>query len=194
VKKIAFMIIALMFISTVAYAAEETGMGFSIDFSLNGAKGNKEVYPSSLFSGTLGVEFGVNVDLKRFGMDAGASKGVEFQGRASISHYKWNEAFFSHDSYRRIPLFVGIRSLVPLFTKHVKVYGQIGPEISFDNQKDYYLWTDTLTSDENSVNIGITPGVGILFNIYRVYLGVGFNYHIIKDPYGTLGLTVGFNF
>jgi hypothetical protein len=34
-KKIMFMIVSFMFISTVAYAAEEAGKGFSIHFSLN---------------------------------------------------------------------------------------------------------------------------------------------------------------
>ncbi len=193
-KRIMFMILAFVLISTVAYAAEEAGKSVSVDFSLNWAQGSKDVYPTGLFNGTAGPELGVNVNLKRLGMDIGTSTGIEFQGRASISYYEWSESFFSHDSYRRIPLFVGIRGLVPFFTKYVTVYGQIGPEISFDNQKDYSFWTDTLKSDENSVGIGITPGVGIHFNIYRVYLGVAFNYHLIKDPYSTFGITLGYNF
>lgn len=191
-KKVMFMILACVFISGIAYAAEDVGKGVSIDFSVNWGQGNKDAYPGSFFKGTGGFELGANVDLKRLGIDAGSSKGVKFQGRASISYYDWNEGD-QGDKYRRIPLFVGIRGVVPVFTEHVKVYGQIGPEVSFDHQEDY-SFRGTKLSDSDEVRIGITPGAGILFNISRISLGAAFNYHFIKDPFFSLGVMIGYNF
>lgn len=192
VKKVMFMILACVFISGVAYAAEETGKGFGLDFSVNWGQGNKDIYPSSLFRGTAGFELGANADFKTLGINVGTLKGIKLQGRASISYYDWKGDFGNKDEYRRVPLFVGIRGAVPLGTKYVTVYGQAGPEVSFDHQEDYTGSTKVLDTDE--VRIGITPGAGILFNIYRVSLGAAFNYHFIKDPFFSLGILVGYNF
>ena len=191
-KKVMFMILACVFISGIAYAAEDAGKGVSIDFSVNWGFGNKDIYPSSLFRGTGGFELGANVDFKTLGIDVGSLKGIKLQGRASISYYDWKGDFGNKDEYRRIPLFVGMRGAVPLFTKHVTVYGQIGPEVSFDHQEDYM--GGRKVSDTDEVRVGITPGAGILFNISRVSLGLGFNYHFIKDPFSSFGLIIGYNF
>ena len=191
-KKVMFMLLAFVLISGVAYAAEETGKGIGIDLSLKWGFGNKDIYPSSLFEGTAGPELGVNVDFKTMGINVGTYSGFKLQGRANISYYKWAGDFGNKDEYRRIPLFVGIRGVVPLGTKYVALYGQVGPEVSFDHQEDYM--GGTKVSDTNKVRVGITPGVGILFNISRISLGLGFNYHFIEDPFSTVGLTVGYNF
>ena len=47
---------------------------------------------------------------------------------------------------------------------------------------------------ESDTNLGITPGVGILFPISnQFYIGGNLNWHIISDDYFTLGVTIGFN-
>jgi hypothetical protein len=191
-KKVIIMLLTCVFISGVAYAAEETGKGVSIDLSLKWGLGNKDIYPSSLFQGTAGPELGVNVDFKTMGINLGPFNGFKLQGRASISYYDWKGDFGIKDEYRRIPLFVGIRGTVPLGTKYVALYGQVGPEVSFDHQEDYL--GGRKVSDNDEVRVGITPGAGILFNISRISLGLGFNYHFIKDPFSTFGLSIGYNF
>jgi hypothetical protein len=174
-----------------AYAAEEAGNGISIDLSFSSAEGNEADYPSTLLGGG-GIDLGVNVGLKRLGLGAGTWKSIEFAGRASISYFDWNDGEHS-DSYERIPLFIGIRSLMPIFTRHIMLMGQIGPELSMDRQEDYNAWGN-LVSEHDSVRVGITPGVGLLFNMYRMYLGVTYNYHIITDAYHNVGVTIGYNF
>lgn len=192
-KKVIFMILACVFAYGVAYGAEDAGKGVSMDLSINWGQGNKDVYPSSLFKGTAGWELGANADFKTLGIDVGTLKDIKIQGRASISYYYWEGDLGDRDEYRRIPLFVGIRGAVPLFTKYVTIYGQIGPEVSFDHQEDY-TFGGTKLSDSDEVRIGITPGIGILFNISRISLGAAFNYHFIKDPFFSLGVMVGYNF
>jgi hypothetical protein len=190
-KKIMFMVLILMFNFGAVYAAEETGNGISIDLSLSWAEGNEADYPSTLLGGA-GIDLGVNVGLKRLGLGVGTWKGIEFAGRASISYFDWNDGENS-DSYERMFLFIGIRTLMPIFTRHIMLMGQIGPELSMDRQEDYDAWGN-LVSEDNSVRIGITPGIGIMFNMYRMYLGVTYNYHIITDPYHNVGVTIGYNF
>lgn len=190
-KKVMFMVLVLMFNFGAAYAAEETGNGISVDLSFSLAEGNEKDYPSTLLGGA-GIDLGVNVGLKRLGLGVGTWKGIEFAGRASISYFDWNDGEHS-DSYERVPLFIGIRSLIPIFTRNIMLMGQIGPELSMDRQEDYDVWGN-LVSEDDSVRIGITPGVGILVNMYRMYLGVTYNYHIITDPYHNVGVTIGYNF
>jgi hypothetical protein len=191
VKMSVFIVLLCMFSFGSSYAAEEAESGISIDLSISYAEGSEEDYPSTLLGGA-GIDLGVNVGVKRLGLGAGTWKGIEFAGRASISYYDWSE-YERSDSYERIPLFIGVRTLVPLGSKYVKLMGQVGPEVSFDHQEDYDL-SGNLISEDDSVRVGITPGIGILFNIYRVYLGVTYNYHIITDPYHNVGVTIGYNF
>jgi len=186
-KKVAFALLALVFVSGTAFAAGSAGSGVSFDLS-----GNYASEPASGFDGTFGLELGANVPFSRLGMDAGTSKGVELQGRASLSYYNWDQGFFGADlEYRRIPLFVGGRVVAPL-SSQVKVYGQLGLELSFD-KVDVFI-PGLGSGSESDTNIGITPGVGILFPISnQFYLGGNLNWHIISDDYFTVGLTVGFN-
>ncbi|MGE5189181.1 MAG: outer membrane beta-barrel protein [Gemmatimonadota bacterium] len=187
-KRIAFMILALVLVSGTAFAAGgQAGSGVSVDLS-----GNYASEPASGFDGTFGVELGANADLNRLGINLATSKSVELQGRASLSYYNWDESFFGQDfEYRRIPFFLGARVLAPM-SPQVKVYGQLGLEISFDRVELYNPVFGKVS--ESDTNLGLTPGVGILFPVSnQFYLGGNLSWHIISDDYFTLGVTVGFN-
>jgi len=86
---------------------------------------------------------------------------------------------------------VGARALTSL-SPQIKLYGQLGLELSFDDKDtmDYFFRKQS----NSEVNFGITPGIGLLFPITnQVYAGIGLDYHIISDGYATLGLTLGFS-
>jgi hypothetical protein len=209
-KKMALAILVSVFIPGLALAAEDIGKEIDADINLNYGFGNSPAYPNSIFKGnaTAGVEGGVNVGLQRLGMAASSYKDIEFLARASLGYYNWSEdVYIVHkEEYQRVPIFVGVRGQVPVFTPHVKIYAQAGPELSFDKQQTELfrlvqntpgVWsTGPMISNtvESRVRIGLTPGVGILFNIYRVYLGLGLSYHAITDPYTNIGVTLGYRF
>ncbi len=185
-KKVALMILGLVLVTGTAFAAGPAGGGVSLDLS-----GNYASEPTGNFGGTFGPEFGVNVDLNRLGLNVGQTKTVEFQGRASLSWYNWDETVGGVDlDYRRIPLFVGARVVSPV-APQFKVYGQLGLELSFD---DLEFRTPGGKASDSDVNLGLTPGVGILFPISnQLYIGGNLSWHIIDHDYFTLGVTVGLN-
>ncbi len=185
-KKVALMVLGLVLVTGTAFAAGPAGSGVSLDLS-----GNYASEPTGDFGGTLGPEFGVNVDLNRVGLDVGATRTVEFQGRASLSWYSWDESVAGVDlDYRRLPIFVGARVLSPV-APQFKVYGQLGLEVSFDRQD---IRVPGGKSTDTDTNLGVTPGVGILFPVSnQLYVGGNLSWHIIDHDYFTLGVTVGFN-
>ena len=186
-KKVVLTLLALVLVSGTAFAAGSAGSGVSFDLS-----GNYASEPASGFDGTFGLELGANVPLSRLGMEVGTSKGVQLEGRASLSYYNWDENIFGADlEYRRLPLFVGGRVVAPV-SSQIKVYGQLGLELSFDKVEVFIPGLGK--GSESDTNLGITPGVGILFPISnQFYVGGNLNWHIISDDYFTLGVTVGFN-
>jgi hypothetical protein len=119
------------------------------------------------------------------------SKNLDLLGRVSLGYYDWDKTQngFNLD-YQRIPLFLGARlqtSLAP----QIKFYGQLGLEFSFDDKE--YVNSFGKQSD-SELNVGLTPGIGLLFPISNsFYAAIRFDYHIISDDYATLGLTLGFN-
>jgi len=186
-KKAALMVLGLVLVSGTAFAAGPAGSGMSLDLS-----GNYASEPASGFDGTFGPELGFNVDLNRIGLNVGTSNNVEVQGRASLSYYNWDQTVSGVDlEYRRIPLFFGGRVLTSV-SPQIKLYGQLGLEISFDKVEAFHPVFGRLS--ESDTNLGITPGVGILFPISnQIYLGGNLSWHIIEDNYFTLGVTVGLN-
>jgi hypothetical protein len=185
-RKIAFVALFSVLVLVNAGVAGAAG-GTSIDLS-----GNWAFEPESGFDDTFGLEFGLNVDFKRFGWNVG-SKDTEFQGRVSLGFYEWDQSAPGTTlDYQRIPLFLGARVLTSL-APQVKLYGQLGLEFSFDD-KDSYSGTPGLKQSDSEVNVGLTPGIGLLFPISNsFYAAIRLDYHIISDDYATLGLTLGFN-
>jgi hypothetical protein len=181
-----FVFVALFFVLAFANAdvAGAAG-GIGVDLS-----GNWASEPSGGFDDTFGLELGMNVDFKKFGLNVD-SKNMDFQGRVSLGYYDWDktESGSSLD-YQRVPLFLGARVLTSL-APQVKLYGQLGLEFSFDDKE--YLNAYGKQSD-SELNVGVTPGIGLLFPISNsFYAAIRFDYHIISDDYATLGLTLGFN-
>jgi hypothetical protein len=184
-RKIAFMALFFALVFANADVAGAAG-GIGIDLS-----GNWASEPSSGFDDTFGVELGVNVDLKRVGLNLDP-KNMEVQGRISLSYYDWDQnAYGTTLDYQRVPLFLGARVLTSL-APQVKLYGKLGLELSFDDEETYNSFYGV--QSDSDVNIGLTPGIGLLFPISNsFYAAIGLDYHIITDGYATLGLTLGFN-
>jgi hypothetical protein len=183
-KKIA---IAALFSVLVFASADVAGAAGGIGVDLSG---NWASEPSSGFDDTFGLELGMNVDFKKFGVNID-SKNLDLLGRVSLGYYDWDkDAPGTTLDYQRIPLFLGARlqtSLAP----QVKFYGQLGLEFSFDDKE--YVNAFGKQSD-SELNVGLTPGIGLLFPISNTfYAAIRFDYHIISDDYATLGLTLGFN-
>jgi hypothetical protein len=181
-----FVFVALFFVLAFANAdvAGAAG-GIGVDLS-----GNWASEPSGGFDDTFGLELGMNVDFKKLGLNVD-SKNMDFQGRVSLGYYDWDKgAPGTTLDYQRIPLFLGARVLTSL-APQVKLYGQLGLEFSFDDKE--YLNAYGKQSD-SELNVGVTPGIGLLFPISNsFYAAIRFDYHIISDDYATLGLTLGFN-
>src|SRR5512143_12791 len=156
-KKVAIILLALVLVSGTAFAAgNPAGSAASLDLS-----GNYASEPAGDFGGTFGPELGVNVPLSRLGINLGTSKGVELEGRASLSYYNWDETIFGQDlEYRRIPFFVGGRVVAPV-SPQLKVYGQLGLELSFDKVEVFVPGLGRFS--ETDTNLGLVPGVGIIF-------------------------------
>ncbi len=183
-KKIVIMLLGLVLASGTAFAAGSAGSGVSIDLS-----GNYASEPESGFDGTFGPELGCNIDLSRA---FGTSKGLELQGRASLSYYSWDADFFGDNlEIRRIPLFVGGRILTSV-SPQVKLYGQLGLELSFDKVEMETPFFGKVSDDET--NLGITPGIGVIVPVSnQFYIGGNASWHIIDSDYFTIGVTVGVN-
>lgn len=181
------IVIAALFSVLVFANADVAGAAGGIGVDLSG---NWASEPSSGFDDTFGLELGMNVDFKKFGVNL-ESKNLDLLGRVSLGYYDWDktQSGFNLD-YQRVPLFLGARlqtSLAP----QIKFYGQLGLEFSFDDKE--YVNAFGKQSD-SELNVGLTPGIGLLFPITNsFYAAVRFDYHIISDDYATLGLTLGFN-
>ncbi len=184
-KKAVFLLLMMVLAAGTASAAGTAGNAFSFDLSLNPASP-----PDSDFDWTFGPELGVNADLRRLGVDFG-SKSFDLQARASMSYYNFDGNAGGIDlEYRRIPFFAGGRILFPV-SPQVKLYGQLGLEISFDKVEFPFGGGK---ASETDTNFGVVPGVGVIFPVSnQFYLGGNFNVHLITDTYVTLGVTVGFN-
>ncbi|MGE5663442.1 MAG: outer membrane beta-barrel protein [Deltaproteobacteria bacterium] len=181
-KKVAIMILALALVSGTALAQSTApaGSGISVDLSVNYAS-----EPKGGFDGTFGLGVGGNLDLTK---SFSAPQNIEIQGRASLSYFNWDDDVAGQElEYRRIPLFIGGRVLTPV-APQLKLYGQLGLELSFDDRDNVGAGSDSDT------HLGLTPGVGLIVPLSnQFYLGADLAWHIIKDDYVTLGVTVGFN-
>ena len=185
-RKIVFAALFSVLVFANADVAGAAG-GIGVDLS-----GNWASEPSGGFDDTFGLELGMNVDFRKFGLNVD-SKNTEYQGRVSLGYYEWDQSQSGFNlDYQRVPLFLGARVLTSL-APQVKLYGQLGLEFSFDD-KDSYTGIPGLKQSDSEVNVGLTPGIGLLFPITNsFYAAVRFDYHIISDDYATLGLTLGFN-
>jgi opacity protein-like surface antigen len=108
------------------------------------------------------------------------------QARIDISYYS-----FSYDygtgfgstslSYTRVPVTVSGRYYFPINTK-LKAFAQAGLETSIDHFD--YIAPSGFKQSKNEVNLGISPGGGIEFNVNpNVSLFVLGRAHLISDSY-----------
>lgn len=173
------------FTAGTALAQGET----SIDLAVHFASGPKDPYEAA-----IGYGFGVNTDLKNLGLGISTPPGHKVQARISATNNDWHDDMLGLGvCLRRIPFFLGGRYLATVRDR-VRVYGEIGPELSFDADERVVVvpgFGPVLTIDAET-NLGVTPGVGIEFLAGGAIVGLNASYHLIEDPYWTAGFRFGY--
>ncbi|GMT49399.1 MAG: hypothetical protein IEMM0008_0938 [bacterium] len=140
------------------------------------------------FDGVIGIA-GINIGL---GSDFYNGEAVALTLRLDFSFLFFTgktevfPGFQMDDFIMRIPLFVGLRLYFKL-SDVVRPYIEAGPEASLD--------ASARGGIEDRINFGGSGGGGINFMFSKVgYLGVNARYHLIKNEYFQLGLTIGGRF
>lgn len=149
----------------------------------------------------VGLNFG-SEPVSGFGSTTGFSIGGGYeiednmQIRGDISFFSWEQSAGGIDlKYARTPITISGRQYLPL-QEGLRAYGQFGVEYSLDTVEVAINWFGTTTKAEASENhFGITPGAGIEYAITpQISVGAEAMYHIITDPYFTLGINAGYHF
>jgi opacity protein-like surface antigen len=191
-KKILLISLAVFLLGYGLAFAEE---GKSSVFSLDGAIG-LGTEPESGFGSAFAVRFGVSQDFLKVFKKAKRSKHTEnLQLRADLSYLKWEQDISGIDvSYRRIPIFFGGRYIFPTkLADAFSIYVEGGLEISLD--KAEAVVPPTTSVSESETNIGITPGVGIMYPFNeKLSAGLDLRGHFISDNYWTWMLSLNYNF
>lgn len=189
----AFVIMILLGVTNVH--AKDLGVDFNLGYSAEAFEG---------LGGAFGFGLGAQYDLAKF-----SRKLDKFYGRFDINRYSYSEEIFGFElKASRMPVFLGARYMHSL--KPVTIFGELGLELSFDKVEvaipstifgfDPITFqttssTSTIKAEDSKTNFGITPGVGLLYNITgKVYAGLDIRYHIIKDGYLTIGIFAGYKF
>ena len=148
--------------------------------------------PASAFDPTIGVGFGLSVDMTDR-MDLG-DKNAKFHLRGDISYFKWKESGPGFKAeYTRIPIFGGVRYFLPVQHDSIDVFVEGGLELSLDEAE--VTLSPLPKVSESELHLGITPGVGIEFPAGdTLVVGGNLRWHIITDDYFTLGAYLGVKF
>ncbi len=170
-----------------AFAAGKSGRnGMALDGTLSiGTE------PASGFGDTLGLGFGMSLDLTR---DLGVTTG-KLMGRADITYYQWDASEFGVDvSYTRVPIFLGGRFYLPMESRTpFDIYLEGGLEFSFDKAEANVPFLGKRS--ESELHIGITPGAGIELPLSdTLYVGGSIRLHMITDSYLSVAATIGTKF
>jgi len=129
-----------------------------------------------------------------------SSESVQIAARVDINYYKWsNSSRYLEWSFARLPVFGGLR--ICWKAGPMQLYGEGGLELSFDKRESFYtgpLYGILSPGQHNTYSdrsLGIIPGVGIEIPLFdNVLLGLNARYHLINNPYTTVGLSVGYRF
>jgi opacity protein-like surface antigen len=145
-----------------------TGRDFEVDGSFAVATG-----PDSFDAG-YGFNFGAGYMLRTIDRN--------LQARIDISFFN-----FSNDvgnislSYTRVPITVSGRYYFPINDK-LRAFAQAGLETSIDHFD--YIASNGFKQSKDEVNLGISPGAGIEFNVNQnISLFVLGRFHLISDSY-----------
>lgn len=192
-KKI-ILLCAVLSLLPASAALAKTGEGITIDGSLLAAD---ETYKGS--DAALGFGFGVSYglgDMVRLGQGSLVLRGDIGVLRGS------SENFYLELDSSRIPLFVGVRYILPLDLKPLDLYAEGGLELSRDKYEvavPVFLpgfragfFAKSTISD---TNLGVTPGFGAVLSLSDSFsLGLNARFHLITNTYLSFGLTAGYSF
>jgi len=187
-KKMLFiMLIAFLFVSAenpvfAAAGASSAAGDVEIDGSFSLATG-----PGAFDSG-YGLNFGAGYMMNSVVKD--------LQGRIDIGFYKFNGdfgfPFATSLNYTRIPVTVSARYYFPIVDQ-LKVFAQAGVEASQDSKE--YLDIFGFSHSKDELNIGVSPGGGIEFNVNPLLSIFALaRFHAITDSYISMHFGAAFHF
>jgi len=145
-----------------------------------------------------GVDFGVGYEF--FDNFTPGISGDTLQLRGDIGYHTWSASEFGVDvTASRLPVTVSCRYYFPISqVKNLRVYGQAGLEVSFDDVEASmpgFFGGPALKVSDNSTNVGVTPGAGIEYMLSKqFFLTANIKEHIISDPYFSMQGGIGFLF
>ena len=143
--------------------------------------------PASGFDTGVGVIFGFGMMLPQISKD--------LQGRVEFSYYEWSATRFGLDvTYKRLPVDLGGRFILPTQSGNLKVFIQGMLEISFDTvEVSNFPFPGTTSKSES--HLGLVPGAGIELKINP---NLGFvadaRWHLITDNYLSLQAGLAYHF
>ncbi len=187
-KKMLFAtLIAILFLSTgnpvfAATTASSAAGDVEIDGSFSLATG-----PGSFDSG-YGLNFGAGYMMN--------SVVKNLQGRIDVGYYKFSGNFITLGffpvslNYTRIPVTVSARYYFPIVDQ-LRVFAQAGVEVSQDSKEFFYGITQT----KNELNLGVSPGGGIEFNVNpQLSIFALARFHAITDSYISMQFGAAYHF
>jgi len=149
-----------------------TGRDFEVDGSFAFATG-----PDSFDAG-YGFNFGAGYLLRTIDRNLQARLDISFY---SFSYDYWTGFGSTSLSYTRVPVTVSGRYYLPISDK-LKAFAQAGLETSIDHFD--YIAPNGVKRSKNEVNLGISPGAGIEFNVNQnISLFALGRFHLISDSY-----------
>lgn len=154
--------------------------------------------PYSGSSSGFGSATGYGIGVSKYLNDM--SEGVLIAARVDINYYKWsNSDRYLEWSFERLPVFGGLR--ICWKSGSMQIYGEGGLELSFDKWESSYTGPlyGILSPGQHSTyserRLGLIPGVGAEIPIFdNVLIGLNARYHLIENPYSTLGISIGYRF
>jgi opacity protein-like surface antigen len=162
--------------------------------------------PGNDFGTGFGLGVGLNIPFNNiFSVTNPSGTAKDLMIRADLSYFFWDVDIGSpfgsvNVEFTRLPIFLGARYFIPadrIKAQRLKIYGEAGVELSFDEAEaavvDPFTGTVFKTSD-SEVNFGIPIGAGIQYYVSdKVNVGFNVRWHIISDSYFTLAASIGFD-
>lgn len=167
---LAFVMLLAVILPSAAVSREGDAQ---VDFSLDIA-----TEPARDFDAELGFTLGGGYQF----MD-------EWQLRGDLSYYSWDRGnFFSDEEFTRIPVSASVRKYFTLPPPGLKVFGQAGVEISFDDN-------EFRGGSDDDVNVGLPIAGGVDYSFRPEWSVNGtVKHHFVEHDYTTINFGISYHF
>ena len=188
-KRALLCVLLVLGMTTTAFAAKGDK---ELDFTLGFATAPYGNYD-------LGWGFNVGGGYEFFDNFTPGISGDTLQIRGDIGYHTWSASEFGVDvTASRVPVTVSCRYYFPIKqVKSLRVYGQAGLEVSFDDVEASapVFVGPALKVSSSSTNVGLTPGGGIEYMLnQQLFVTADLKEHLISNPYFTMQGGIGFHF